>query len=264
MAEETQYTANNGMGVVSTANTNLDGTGTGVVDIITGASNGTLLKCAWIKAEQTTTEGIVRLFVNDGGTNTYLLMEVKIDPVTPSATDTSFERRIPLNFTLKSGYKIKATTQNAETFGIIIEGMDWAYHANSVRTDTTKYTAVTGLATIDTANSNLNGTGTIALAFQYNIAAGISIESITIKSIVNNTLGMVRLYLQDSGGINTILFHEVHVPACTKSGTWPAFEHTVTFEGYFELQNNYSLYASTENGETFKLFTVGLARSYSA
>ena len=62
MAAETQYTANTGKVLISTANSNLDGTGT-LGTVLTAASNGTLIKAITVKAQVNTTEGMVRLFL---------------------------------------------------------------------------------------------------------------------------------------------------------------------------------------------------------
>jgi hypothetical protein len=53
MAAETQYTANTGMVKISTANSNLDGSGT-LGTVLTGASNGTLIKTVTVKATSNT------------------------------------------------------------------------------------------------------------------------------------------------------------------------------------------------------------------
>ena len=63
MAEETQYVANTGMQTISTANSNLDGTGTLSSAILTGSANGTLIKTVTVKAQVTTTQGMVRLYI---------------------------------------------------------------------------------------------------------------------------------------------------------------------------------------------------------
>ncbi|MGZ3949110.1 MAG: hypothetical protein ACXVDZ_12200 [Bacteroidia bacterium] len=124
--ERVKYTANTGMGLISAANTNLDGSGT-VVTILTAASNGTLIETVTVKATQTTTRGMVRLFVYDGTNSKTLIHEVQVPPTTASALDHSFVARVPLNLNLKSGYSLLASTQNAETFQVIAEGLDWTY-----------------------------------------------------------------------------------------------------------------------------------------
>lgn len=123
--ERAKYTANTGMALVSTANSNLDGTGT-TVTLLTGASNGTLLKNLTIKSIDETTEGMIRLFMYNGA-NYYLLDEIRIPPTKKSGTWPAFEISFELNFSIEAGYSIKASTEKAESFALTVEALDWAY-----------------------------------------------------------------------------------------------------------------------------------------
>jgi hypothetical protein len=261
MAAETQYTANTGMAVVSTANSNLDGTTGTYVDVITGASGGTLIKTITIKAQGNTTDGMVRLFVYNG-TSTKILTEVSVPAITKSATDPTFEAVLHLDYMLKSGGKIKASTQNGESFNIFAEGLDWTYYTTSIRPESTKYAANTGFVTVSTANSNLDGTGTLGtvLTAAY---SGTLLQSITLKAQVSTTPGMIRLFLYD--GANTRLFTEVPVPAITKSATANSFSHRIDFGGRdYALKTGWLLKASTEKGEAFNVIAEGLDWTYPA
>ena len=112
---------------ISTANAGLDGSGT-VGTVITGASNGTLIQTVIIKASGAhVTRGMVRLFINNGSSTTNLLQEVEIPTIYPSGIDHSFETTINLNYNLKSGYRLYASTENAETFDVTAIGLDYAY-----------------------------------------------------------------------------------------------------------------------------------------
>ncbi len=263
MAAETQYTANTGMVTISTANANLDGTGTlGTVLTASAAGTpGTLIKSVTVKATGNTTQGMVRLFIYDG-TNTRLIAEIEIPAVTKGANDPAFEVRMETNFALKATYLLKASTENAESFNVIAEGMDFAYYATSVRPESTKFTANTGMAQILTANANLDGTGTIGDVITA-ASNGTEIQSVTIKGIVSTTAGMVRIFLYD--GTNTKLLTEVPVEATTKSGTAHAFSKRITFNGNgFALKAAWHLKAATEKGETFNVIAEGLDWAYPA
>src|SRR5688500_6594870 len=109
MAAETQYTANTGIVSISTANSNLDGTGT-LGTVLTGASNGTFVKTITIKAAGTVTQGVVRLFITGGGV-TRLIEEIEIPNQTPSADAPAFEYTLNCDYKLQSGYILKAATQ---------------------------------------------------------------------------------------------------------------------------------------------------------
>lgn len=260
MAAETQYTANTGMQTISTANSNLDGTGTLSSAIITGASNGTLIKSVTVKAIGNTTQGMVRLFIYDGS-NTKLLTEVAVTAVTKSSNDPAFEVRVPLNYTLKSGWALKASTEKAESFNVLAEGQNWTYYATSVRADTTKYAAYNAAATISTANTNLDGTGTLGVPLAAT-GNGSIIRNVFIKANGNTTDGMVRLFLYD--GTNSKLLTEVPVSAVTQSATNPTFSHTVHFTNTFALKSGWQLKASTEKAESFSIVSEAFDLSYPA
>lgn len=279
MAAETQFTANTGMATINAANTSLSGSGTLNTDIwsvLTAGANGTKVKSVTIKAKgSTTAEGMVRLFINDGASNTRLIAEIEVDVVAQSSRDECFEKYLELDLDLKAGYKLYATTQIADTFNIIAEGMDWAYLSN-VRPDSTNYTANTGLDIISTANSNLDGTGTVATIFTAGTTAngynGSRIKSIVIKAIVSTGTsadGMVRLFIQDSAGSVTKLFTEVFVPMVKPSATNRSFVHQIDFGGDLDTQNRgfnlapgYKIIASTELANSFIVTVEGLDWKY--
>ncbi|MEO5642030.1 MAG: hypothetical protein ABIQ40_08485 [Bacteroidia bacterium] len=260
MAAETQYTANTGCATISTANTNLDGTGT-LGTVLTAASNGTLIKSVTIKAQVSTTAGMVRLFVSGGGA-TELIAEIEVPAVTKSATDPSFENYMEINYALKSGYILKASTVNAEAMNVIAEGLDWAYYTTSVRPESTKYTANTGLGQVSTANANLDGSGTLGTVLTA-AANGTNIQTVTMKAIVNTTSGMVRLFIYN--GTTNFLLAEIPVTAVTKSSVAHSFSTRVLFNGNdFALKASYLLKASTEKGETINVIAEGLDWAYPA
>ena len=268
MAEETQYTANTGMTTITTANTSLTGSGTlntDIWDVITASSNGTLIKTITIKAQVNTTHGMVRLFIYDG-TNTKLINEIEIPAVTKSSKNPAFEITIPVDYALKAGWKLRATTEKSETFNVIVEGLDWTYYALTVRPESSRYTANTGIATITTANTSLTGSGTLNTDIWDIITAasnGTLIQSITIKSQMDTDSGMVRLFLYD--GTNTKLLSEIPVNAVTKSATAHSYSQTINFYGKgFALKSGWKLRATTEKTKTFNVIAEGLDWTYPA
>lgn len=261
MAAETQYTASTAFATVSSANSSLDGTG--AVTVLTGASNGTLVKTVTVKATVSTTNGMVRLFVYDGSSSK-IIMEVPVPAVTKSYRDPSFEVTLPLDYKLESGHELRATTQNAESFNIIAEGLNWSYYTTSVRPESTKYTANTGAVLVSTANNRLDGTGTIGTVLTSAGDNGTIIQSIVIKSIVSTTPGMIRIFLYDGSSL-TKLLTEVPVPYLTKSGTAHSFSYQIDFQGRgFALETDWVLKASTEIAESFNVIAEGLDWEYPA
>ena len=107
------------VGQVSTANTNRDGTGT-LATIFTAGASGSRIDDIVIKAVGTTTAGMVRLFLHDG-TNARLLDEIAVPAITPSATVPSFVAKlVDLAELLPNGWSLRASTNNAETFNILV------------------------------------------------------------------------------------------------------------------------------------------------
>lgn len=129
MANFPQYanTPRIGLGALSSANTNRDGTGTLATVIIAGAS-GTRIDVIDIEATATTTAGMIRLFLYDG-TLTKLWKEIPVSALTPSGTVAAFTYKlaIPEGLILPGGgtpWQLKAGTHNAETFNVIARGGD--------------------------------------------------------------------------------------------------------------------------------------------
>lgn len=273
MAAETQFTANTGMVTISTANSNLDGTGT-LGTVITAASNGTRVKTVTIKAKgSTTAEGMIRLFVSNGTAR--LLAEIEVPVITQSGKDTCFEKFLELDLDLLSGDVLSASTEKADAFNVFAEGMDWTY-PTSVREASTNYTANTGTGSISTANSNLDGTGTVATIFTAGTTAngfkGAKIKTILIKATGSTGTtgdGMVRLFIQDASGSNTKLFIEIPVTMVTQTATNRSFVHQIDFgggidsqEGGFNLAPGYKIIASTELANSFAVTVDGLNWNY--
>jgi hypothetical protein len=132
MATQAQYAAvpKVGIGQLSTANTNRDGTGT-LATVFTAGANGSRIERIVIQATGTTTAGMVRLFLHDG-TNARLYEEVPVSAVTPSGTTAAFfetleafgtPRLMPL--VLPTGWSLRASTHNAESFNVIAVGGDF-------------------------------------------------------------------------------------------------------------------------------------------
>jgi len=110
--------------VISTANTNRNGTGT-IVNLITGSENGTRIHKITINALGSTTAGAVRLFINTG-TNVRMLKEIMVSAITPSSTVSVWTYTWTLfgeqAIILPQNYILGCSTNNAESFSVIVEG----------------------------------------------------------------------------------------------------------------------------------------------
>jgi hypothetical protein len=102
---------------------------------------------------------------------------------------------------------------------------------------------------VSTANTNRDGTGTLATVFTAG-ASGSRIDDIVVIATGTTTAGMVRLFLHD--GTNARLWQEVPVSAATPSATVQAFATTLVNQGLL-LPTGWSLRASTHNAETFNV-----------
>lgn len=117
-------TPNLGVAAISTANTNRDGTGT-VGTIFTADVKGSRVHRIRIKAVGTTTAGMIRIFIHNGSAF-FLYLEVPVSAITPSGTVESFSYELDLPnedaIILPTGYTIRASTHNAESFNVFVEG----------------------------------------------------------------------------------------------------------------------------------------------
>lgn len=114
---------------VNAANTNRDGTGT-LVDLVTGATDGTRVERLVFEAAVTTTAGIIRIFHYNGSASR-LWKEILVSAITPSASVAAFrwvEERgdgQPL-FVLASGEKLQYTMHNAESMNAFAHCGDYS------------------------------------------------------------------------------------------------------------------------------------------
>jgi len=111
-----------GNAVVSAANTLRDGTGT-IVDVFTPGAQGGEVELIRVVAQATTTAGVVRIFIHNG-TAYRLYKELLVTAITPSATVEVFSIEfVPTKrLILPAGYKLGASTHNAETFNVLAQG----------------------------------------------------------------------------------------------------------------------------------------------
>lgn len=131
MATQAQYAAVPKVGavVISTANTNRDGTGT-IGTVLTAGANGSRIDSIDVQATATVTAGMIRLFIHNG-TSAFLFAEVPVSAATPSGTAPAYSAQFTPNTTavlpivIPTGYSLRASTNNAESFNIIAFGGDF-------------------------------------------------------------------------------------------------------------------------------------------
>lgn len=112
------------------------------------------------------------------------------------------------------------------------------------------------VVTINTANSNLDGTGTIGNLFAAGGTYGSLLQTIRIQSTGSTSVGMIRLFIKPAGG-SFNLIKEVKVPETTLNDPpYPAFGVSL-ININLSLENGDTIGVSTENAETFVVSAFG-------
>lgn len=113
------------------ANTAYDGTGT-VATVVTADVDGSFVRRLLIKPLGTNVLTVLRVFVNNGGSNATASNNGLIKEMTMTATNAIQtaalpDYELPLNLMLKAGYKINVTigTAVASGFSVVAEGGDY-------------------------------------------------------------------------------------------------------------------------------------------
>lgn len=110
------------------------------------------------------------------------------------------------------------------------------------------------VATISTANTGRDGSGTIGTIFTADATDGSLIERIDIMAIGTTTAGVVRLFIHN--GSASFLWKEVLVSAITPSASVAAFMRRLD-RLRLTLPAGWSLRASTHNAESFTVHAFG-------
>ncbi len=268
-----KQTANNGFVNHKTGNSNLDGSGS-IVTLITAAQSGTIVKSVTIKATAATTTGMVRLYIQKSNpTRTILYKELPV-PVMPTLSNTPtpnpvlpmFETTLLGDLKLQASDSLVASIQNSDSFNFIVDGLDWEY-PSPIPTDCCNFkqiSAVTGVELVSTANSNLNGTGTIVPVFTASNSPssnGTFVKTLTVKALQSTSInGMIRVFVSNDGGTTYFLMKEIRVPQTTQSAFEPSFKNIVDLNFY--LQPGYIIGLSTQNNEKFGVTIEGEEWSY--
>jgi hypothetical protein len=113
-----------GMGQVSVANPNRDGTTGAYITLVTAGPSGTRIAEIVTQATVTTTAGMVRLFLTDGST-TRMFDEIAVSATTVFANVKGNRvSTLYTNLVLPSGWSMRASTHNGEAINIFALGAD--------------------------------------------------------------------------------------------------------------------------------------------
>jgi hypothetical protein len=109
---------------IATANTGRDGSGT-LGTVHTAGASGAFFRGVRVQAEGTVTAGVVRIFLQKGGSGNFeLIKEVMITATTPSTSVEAFSSEwLPTaGLVLGASDVLCASTNNAETFSVSAVG----------------------------------------------------------------------------------------------------------------------------------------------
>lgn len=123
----------------------------------------------------------------------------------------------------------------------------------------------TSIATISTANTTFDGTGTIATVFTAG-ANGARIERVNVAAAATTTAGVVALFVSTdsaaNNAANTHLYDTVPVTAVTPSATQAPFQAAKSEANQSDkwpliLGPGQTLRASTTKAENFRVTAIG-------
>lgn len=112
-----------------------------------------------------------------------------------------------------------------------------------------------GAGTCSTANTNRDGTGTIATLLTA-AAAGTRVDRIVVTAQGTTAAGMLRLFVKNAAG-SFFLRNEIPVTAITPGATTQAFTSTVTISNGLFLPSGWGIGAAPHNAETYTLSVEG-------
>jgi hypothetical protein len=261
-------TAVTGIATISTPNPNLDGTGS-ISTVINGGTEGVMVRSVTIQAIQPVTSGMVRLYITSPAGVSVLYKEIPI-PNTPALDCTPTPTPILPMFTvmlagglkLPINYALSASTQNAESFKVIAEGLQWTYPATlpDYPSNFIQEVAAAGAEIITVGNTNLDGSGNIAALYQALPSAnGARIKSITIKALQSTNLGMIRIFVGPNTSSYSLL-KEIYIPQTTQSGFDPSFKQVVELD--YNIQSSYYIGVSSQLGQKFAISLEGVTWTY--
>lgn len=115
--------------LANTANTNRDGTTGTYVTVFTGGTEGSRIDHIRLQASETTTAGVVRLWIHDG-TVRLLWKEVLVQAITPSTSVVPWNAELffvgsNLLVLPDASHHFDISVHNAEDFNIFISGGDF-------------------------------------------------------------------------------------------------------------------------------------------
>jgi hypothetical protein len=111
-----------------------------------------------------------------------------------------------------------------------------------------------GAVNVATANTNRDGTGTVATLIQ-GASTGTRVVEIVCQARVTTTAGMVRIFLYD--GTTYRFFDEVAIAAATVSASVKGTRVSTLYSNLVLPNASWSLVVSTHNAESIDVIALG-------
>lgn len=203
-----KYIALTGITAISTANSNLDGTGS-MGTVLTAANDGTIINSITVKSTGNNSEGMIRLFITKNGT-TSLWQELPVPSNVQSATYPAFQRSVQVQFSMEAGDILKASTQYADDWVIIADAVKWINETEpTVQLDTPATLTLQGIdEAIDCDCSDVTNADSYEWQradddlFTINVVTGsLTLSEFTFGGLTNNQTYYVRARATGSGYI---------------------------------------------------------------
>lgn len=113
-----------GVPALVTGNNSYEGTGSGVMLVVSASAEGNFIQRLRFKASGSTTGSVARIFINNGNglfnatsSNNFLYDEVTLPAVTATSGSATTTIEVPMNFVLPASYRITATIGTTQTVG---------------------------------------------------------------------------------------------------------------------------------------------------
>jgi hypothetical protein len=118
--------------IITAANTATDGTGTVSTIFTADATNGSFINKIIARSCGSCTTSVLRVFLNNGSTNStagnnILIAEATLASTTSSNTSGLIPVEIPLNLAMQAGYKINVTLGTAVSSGYAVSAHGGKY-----------------------------------------------------------------------------------------------------------------------------------------
>jgi len=113
-----------------------------------------------------------------------------------------------------------------------------------------------GVASLSSANTNLDGTGTITEILA-GVAAGTRVLEIDAQCSATSAAALVNVFLSTDSGSTWVLFDQIAITAATVSNTVKGNRNTATYQNLILAGTAHRLGVTTSIAQATKVFALG-------